>query len=173
MRAFRLPLFAALIAGQGASVFAREYTDIHEQGRCAIRGHCGKKSFFGGELPCPDNGKAEEPDDSTRQSLVKLCGSKWAEGSVCCKDDQVRFLQCYMFIIMRSYDLADFLLFIVGRRPVKEPETGRRSYRVVSCVQRKLLQPLLHVYVLPGSVRFYKCDSDGGGQRPRFGDRVG
>ncbi|KAK9559965.1 niemann-Pick type C- protein 1 [Aspergillus fumigatus] len=70
-------------------VVAEGETKIHEEGRCAIRGHCGKKSFFGGELPCPDNGPAREPEVSTRKKLVNLCGSKWNEGSVCCEDEQI------------------------------------------------------------------------------------
>ncbi|KAL1849774.1 niemann-Pick type C-related protein 1 [Paecilomyces lecythidis] len=64
-------------------------TKIHEPGRCAIRGHCGKKSFFGGELPCPDNGLAAEPEDNVRTKLVGLCGDKWKDGPVCCKEEQV------------------------------------------------------------------------------------
>jgi Niemann-Pick C1 protein len=65
------------------------YTPINEAGRCAIRGNCGKKSFFGDELPCPDNGLAEEPTDEVRRELVDICGAKWSTGSVCCKPEQV------------------------------------------------------------------------------------
>lgn len=64
-------------------------TEIHEKGRCAIRGHCGKQSFFGGELPCLDNGVAKEPEKNVRDKLVGLCGEKWEEGAVCCEDEQV------------------------------------------------------------------------------------
>lgn len=72
-------------------------TKIHEKGRCAIRGHCGKQSFFGGELPCLDNGLAKQPERDVREKLVGLCGSRWEEGPVCCEDEQVRrgFL-CYV-----------------------------------------------------------------------------
>ena len=65
------------------------WTVKHEEGRCAIRGQCGKKSFFGGELPCPDNGLAEEPDEDTRTKLVAICGKDWSEGDVCCDEAQV------------------------------------------------------------------------------------
>ncbi len=65
------------------------WTQKHEKGRCAIRGQCGKKSFFGGELPCPDNGLAKEPGDDVREKLVGICGEKWNEGSICCDDKQV------------------------------------------------------------------------------------
>ena len=70
-------------------VTAQGETRIHENGRCAIRGHCGKQSIFGGELPCPDNGLAEDPDPSVRKKLVDLCGTKWEEGPICCLDEQV------------------------------------------------------------------------------------
>ena len=66
------------------------WTENHEAGRCAIRGQCGKKSFFGGELPCPDNGKAKIPDKETRKKLVEICGDFWDEGEVCCDDAQVK-----------------------------------------------------------------------------------
>ncbi|OJJ43952.1 hypothetical protein ASPZODRAFT_135356 [Penicilliopsis zonata CBS 506.65] len=82
-----LALFAAVSFASSASSLA-----THEPGRCAIRGHCGKQSFFGSELPCPDNGLAQEPDASTRRKLVSLCGSRWAEGPVCCREEQVDVL---------------------------------------------------------------------------------
>ena len=64
-------------------------TEKHEAGRCAIRGQCGKQSFFGKELPCPDNGLAREPDEDTRKKLVDICGDAWSEGDVCCDGAQV------------------------------------------------------------------------------------
>jgi Niemann-Pick C1 protein len=75
-----------LLAGLGS---AEPYTPKHEAGRCAIRGHCGKKSFFGKQLPCVDNELAEEPDEALRQSIVGLCGEKWSSGPVCCTSEQV------------------------------------------------------------------------------------
>ncbi|AEO63982.1 uncharacterized protein THITE_2109612 [Thermothielavioides terrestris NRRL 8126] len=74
-------------------VAAVAYTPIHEPGRCAIRGHCGSKSFFGSQLPCVDNGPAEEPDAKLRQQLTELCGPKWADGPVCCNAEQVDALK--------------------------------------------------------------------------------
>lgn len=89
----RLPRAIAAIVGLGSFapmlVGAQGETKIHEKGRCAIRGHCGKQSIFGGELPCPDNDLAQQPEDAVRQKLVNLCGSKWSEGPVCCLDEQV------------------------------------------------------------------------------------
>ncbi|KAF2098002.1 multidrug efflux transporter AcrB transmembrane domain-containing protein [Rhizodiscina lignyota] len=68
-------------------------TDKHEAGRCAIRGHCGKQGFFGSDLPCPDNGLAEEPTADVRKKLVDVCGDKWDDGKVCCKEEQLDALQ--------------------------------------------------------------------------------
>ncbi|KAJ9619902.1 niemann-Pick type C- protein 1 [Taxawa tesnikishii (nom. ined.)] len=64
----------------------------HEAGRCAIRGHCGKQGFFGSDLPCPDNGLAEEPDAALRKQLVGICGDKWSEGPICCRQEQLNAL---------------------------------------------------------------------------------
>ncbi|KAJ6141754.1 hypothetical protein N7497_010853 [Penicillium chrysogenum] len=89
----RLARAIAAIVGLGSFaptlVGAQGETRIHEKGRCAIRGHCGKQSIFGGELPCPDNDLAQQPEDAVRQKLVNLCGSKWSEGPVCCLDEQI------------------------------------------------------------------------------------
>ena len=65
------------------------WTVNHEVGRCALKGQCGKKSFFGGQLPCPDNAVAEDPDEDTRKKLVAICGDKWDTGAICCDGDQV------------------------------------------------------------------------------------
>jgi Niemann-Pick C1 protein len=81
-------LFALLTAG---AVAAEPFTPIHEAGRCSIRGNCGKKSFFGAELPCPDNGLAKEPTADVRKQLVDICGPKWTSGPVCCESEQVRY----------------------------------------------------------------------------------
>lgn len=77
------------LALQPTLVTAEGETKIHEEGRCAIRGHCGKQSIFGGELPCADNGPAKDLDDSARQKLVNLCGSKWETGPTCCLEEQI------------------------------------------------------------------------------------
>ncbi|CAI7623557.1 unnamed protein product [Penicillium pancosmium] len=77
-----LALQPTLAAAQGE-------TKIHEKGRCAIRGQCGKQSIFGGELPCPDNGRAKGLEDPVREKLVNLCGPKWESGPVCCLEEQI------------------------------------------------------------------------------------
>lgn len=65
------------------------WTLKHEEGRCAMKGHCGKQSFFGGELPCPDNSLAETPSKEVRQKLVGVCGPKWNDTDICCDSDQL------------------------------------------------------------------------------------
>lgn len=65
------------------------WTIKHEEGRCAMKGQCGKKSFFGGQLPCPNNTLAEEPEDDIREKLVGICGDDWKKGAICCDGDQV------------------------------------------------------------------------------------
>ena len=81
-------LLAAIVAPISI-VIASKPTEVHEEGRCAIRGHCGRKSFFGAELPCPDNGKALKPSSELRDKITDLCGSKWNDTPVCCEEDQV------------------------------------------------------------------------------------
>ncbi|ODH44293.1 hypothetical protein ACO22_00913 [Paracoccidioides brasiliensis] len=93
-----LPLLAGLVVAQSSSVFAQGETKIHEEGRCAMRGHCGKLSFFGGQLPCPDNGLAKAPTADTRKKLVSLCGDKWKTGNVCCEDPQIDALSSHLKI---------------------------------------------------------------------------
>jgi Niemann-Pick C1 protein len=70
------------------------WTKIHEEGRCAIRGHCGSESLFGPQLPCPDNDEAEEPTADVRNKLVDICGDKWTDTLVCCKEEQVHVAGC-------------------------------------------------------------------------------
>lgn len=78
------------------------WTLKHEKGRCAIRGHCGKQGFFGRDLPCPDNGLAEEPDHSLREQIVTLCGDSWSESKVCCTQQQV----CIDLVAGRAVDAS-------------------------------------------------------------------
>lgn len=98
----RFSSFSVLLAGltvlPGSSALVEGGTNLHEKGRCAIRGHCGKKSFFGGELPCPDNDPAREPEEKVREKLVSLCGDKWKDGPVCCEDEQVSILLAFRFL---------------------------------------------------------------------------
>ncbi|KAJ2982714.1 hypothetical protein NQ176_g1197 [Zarea fungicola] len=88
---FRLAAVVVTISTALAS--AKSYTPKHEAGRCAFRGQCGKQSFFGKELPCVDNGVAQDPEAQLRKELVELCGDEWLEGPVCCTLPQVQALR--------------------------------------------------------------------------------
>lgn len=70
-----------------------QWTPQHAPGRCALYGQCGSESFFGSQLPCPDNRLAELPDSALRQKLVDICGPSWSVGPVCCQEDQVESLR--------------------------------------------------------------------------------
>lgn len=63
-------------------------TPIHEAGRCAMRGQCAK-TWTGDSLPCVDNGRAAGLGEAARERLVSLCGPTWAQGNVCCDEEQV------------------------------------------------------------------------------------
>ncbi|KAK3067471.1 niemann-Pick type C- protein 1 [Teratosphaeriaceae sp. CCFEE 6253] len=84
---------ATLALAQAAST--PDLTTKHEAGRCAIRGHCGSQSFFGSQLPCPDNGPASRPDAELRKHIVSVCGpSYWQDtANVCCTEEQVETLE--------------------------------------------------------------------------------
>ncbi|KAI9759570.1 MAG: hypothetical protein M4579_002236 [Chaenotheca gracillima] len=90
-RSLRALLAAALVSQSAAAGLTERsnLTDIHESGRCALRGQCGAKSFFGAELPCPDNELATDPTSEVRKRLVSICGDKWEDGPVCCEDEQL------------------------------------------------------------------------------------
>ncbi|GAA5983298.1 hypothetical protein JCM11641_002254 [Rhodosporidiobolus odoratus] len=65
-----------------------------QPGCCALRGSCGRKSTFGGEIPCPDNGPAETHDDAFNQMLVGVCGAEWDNvQETCCTLGQLETLQ--------------------------------------------------------------------------------
>ncbi|KAF8974608.1 patched family-domain-containing protein [Flammula alnicola] len=68
-------------------------TSNHGDGKCAMRGSCGKKGFFGKPLPCPYDGPPVESDDKTRQLLQDVCGPELAEGPLCCTSDQLETLR--------------------------------------------------------------------------------
>lgn len=77
----------------GSALAGPDLTTKHEKGRCAIRGHCGKQGFFGSQLPCPDNGLAERPEEEVKNKLVDICGDQWAATDVCCNEEQVDALK--------------------------------------------------------------------------------
>ncbi|ORZ05152.1 patched family-domain-containing protein [Lobosporangium transversale] len=57
-----------------------------------MRDNCGKKSFFGKQLPCPDNGPANEPSVELRKLLVSTCGPAYEHSKTCCSQDQLENL---------------------------------------------------------------------------------
>jgi Niemann-Pick C1 protein len=88
-------------------------------GRCAIKGECGRKSAFGGPIPCPYNGLAESvslqlvllsslplspPPNHSRRSvqheedevylatLKQVCGADFDATETCCTIDQLETL---------------------------------------------------------------------------------
>ncbi|KIM45836.1 hypothetical protein M413DRAFT_65031 [Hebeloma cylindrosporum] len=65
----------------------------NRDGRCAMRGSCGKKGFFGKPLPCPYDGTPVESDDKTRQLFQDVCGTELADGPLCCTSDQLDTLK--------------------------------------------------------------------------------
>ncbi|KAI6878731.1 hypothetical protein KC318_g17201, partial [Hortaea werneckii] len=87
-----IPIWTSL-AATSIAASGPDLTTKHEPGRCAIRGHCGSQSLFGSQLPCPDNGLAKEPSPDVRDSLVSLCGDRWADTKVCCEQEQIEALQ--------------------------------------------------------------------------------
>ncbi|KAJ1337968.1 Niemann-Pick C1 protein [Microdochium nivale] len=98
-RLARVAAAASLImAAQGAFATADALTPKHEAGRCAMRGHCGSKGFFGKPLPCLDNGLAEKPDDDFAASIAELCGPKWVDSNVCCTRDQFDALKSQLAV---------------------------------------------------------------------------
>ncbi|KAI5778092.1 sterol-sensing domain of SREBP cleavage-activation-domain-containing protein [Geopyxis carbonaria] len=87
-------LFAFVLVASGSDVSASRdgpITKVHKAGYCSMRGQ-EKKSFFGGYMPTPDNGAAEDVTPKVRAQLVELCGDKWKEGPVCCNGDQIETL---------------------------------------------------------------------------------
>ncbi|PHH89019.1 hypothetical protein CDD83_6766 [Cordyceps sp. RAO-2017] len=94
MRHRVVPLLAAAsLPLPGIVAAADSLTPKHEPGRCAFRGQCGKQSFFGKDLPCVDNGPAQDPEPELRKELVDLCGAQWSESPVCCTLEQVKNLK--------------------------------------------------------------------------------
>ncbi|KAI1178001.1 patched family-domain-containing protein [Nemania sp. FL0916] len=88
---FLIGAAAALLVTRSAA--DELFTPKHEAGRCALRGHCGSKGFFGKPLPCVDNGLAKTPDDDLAKEIEELCGPKWKDSKVCCDSEQLNSLK--------------------------------------------------------------------------------
>ncbi|EEQ40623.1 Patched family protein [Clavispora lusitaniae] len=69
-------------------------SSLAKRGHCAMYGHCGKKSIFGGQLPCPSNITAPKPSEESLKILERVCGSDFpTENGVCCSYDQLTTLE--------------------------------------------------------------------------------
>ncbi|MBW0485509.1 hypothetical protein O181_025224 [Austropuccinia psidii MF-1] len=78
---------SSLIHSSSSSKFSSFESGI---GRCAIYGGCGKKGFFGQELPCPDNQPARKTTASLKLKLNQICGSQFESlQTACCTEDQI------------------------------------------------------------------------------------
>ncbi|PPQ68840.1 hypothetical protein CVT26_001674 [Gymnopilus dilepis] len=62
-------------------------------GKCAMRGSCGKKGFFGKPLPCPYDGPPIETDEKTKSLLKDVCGPELVNTPTCCTADQLETLR--------------------------------------------------------------------------------
>ncbi|QRW01520.1 Niemann-Pick type C-related protein 1 [Ceratobasidium sp. AG-Ba] len=56
-----------------------------------MRGKCGSK--YGKPLPCPYDGPPEYLDDEGQDLLASVCGPRFAEGPVCCTNEQILTLK--------------------------------------------------------------------------------
>lgn len=78
-------------------VTALQATVESKQGaKCAIYGNCGKKSFFGSELPCPVSSdfRPEPVSSDDINFLVSVCGEEWRNATeLCCTKEQVTNLR--------------------------------------------------------------------------------
>ncbi|KAF8901726.1 multidrug efflux transporter AcrB transmembrane domain-containing protein [Gymnopilus junonius] len=66
---------------------------VSPNGKCAMRGSCGKKGFFGKPLPCPYDGPPVDLDDKSRSLIQDVCGPELVDGPTCCTSDQLETLR--------------------------------------------------------------------------------
>ncbi|GAA5955063.1 hypothetical protein JCM21900_002773 [Sporobolomyces salmonicolor] len=83
---------AALAAAQSVPL-SDDPTFIRSPGRCAMRDSCGRKSAFGGEIPCPDNREASNHDRDAvyLATLAQVCGDDFPT-TTCCTQGQLETL---------------------------------------------------------------------------------
>lgn len=59
-------------------------------GYCSMYDNCGKKSFFGAQLPCVNNTRAPAPSRESLEILTRVCGAEFpVDDGVCCSYDQL------------------------------------------------------------------------------------
>ncbi|GAA5926909.1 hypothetical protein JCM3775_007076 [Rhodotorula graminis] len=88
-------LACALPAAAVAHLDAAPTSFLREPGRCAMRDSCGRKSAFGSDIPCPDNGLAQphDADDVFKATLAGVCGGDDFPTTTCCTLGQLDLLQ--------------------------------------------------------------------------------
>lgn len=67
--------------------------ELQREGFCAMLGDCGKRSLFGGQLPCSNYSKAIIPSKDLKTNLKRICGSDFDTERVCCTEEQVANLE--------------------------------------------------------------------------------
>ncbi|GAA5890203.1 hypothetical protein JCM8208_002734 [Rhodotorula glutinis] len=92
-----LALACALPAAVVAHLDAASPTSppfVREPGHCSMRDSCGRKSAFGSDIPCPDNGLAQPHDDDLlfKATLAQVCGDDFTT-TTCCTLGQLDLLQ--------------------------------------------------------------------------------
>ncbi|KPV78649.1 uncharacterized protein RHOBADRAFT_47936 [Rhodotorula graminis WP1] len=89
-----LTLACALPAAVVAHLDAAPTSFLREPGRCAMRDSCGRKSAFGSDIPCPDNGLAQPHDEDLvfKATLAGVCGDDFST-TTCCTLGQLDLLQ--------------------------------------------------------------------------------
>ncbi|GAA6007631.1 hypothetical protein JCM11491_003903 [Sporobolomyces phaffii] len=94
-RTSRVTVFCTSLAAVSAvRAFDLARNSTRSPGRCAIQDSCGKKSVFGGDIPCPYNGKAEPHtgDAVYLATLSQVCGSEFTATETCCTLGQLETL---------------------------------------------------------------------------------
>ncbi|CAR21118.1 sphingolipid transporter [Lachancea thermotolerans CBS 6340] len=94
-RCLLVPVIVSNAVLAGDSFFGISFANS-KPASCSIYGSCGKKSLFGGELPCPvtEDFVPDPLSEAERESLVDLCGEEWKDvNQVCCNGAQIENLR--------------------------------------------------------------------------------
>ncbi|GMG56246.1 unnamed protein product [Ambrosiozyma monospora] len=87
------PTFCLLLISLISQTFAN-FTTIHDEGYCAIYSKGGKKSFFGSDLPAPQNIPSQLFSLEEKSLLLEICGDSWSEVDYgCCDMSQLETLK--------------------------------------------------------------------------------
>lgn len=61
-------------------------TPVHSEGYCAMYGVGGKMSFFGADIPSPNNIPAQKLNPTDYNTLLDICGDSWRDVDYACCD---------------------------------------------------------------------------------------